>query len=65
MCRTIKCTLTNKTRKDTQLKFHDVMAVPTLLYGCETWALNRSDNRKIKTAEMRFLRHVAGYTRRD
>jgi hypothetical protein len=25
------------------------MAVPTLLYGCETWALNRSDERKIET----------------
>jgi hypothetical protein len=41
------------------------MAVPALLYGCETWALNRSDKRKTETAEMRFLRHVAGYTRRD
>jgi hypothetical protein len=41
------------------------MTVPTLLYGCETWVLNRSDKRKIETAEMRFLRHVAGYTRRD
>jgi hypothetical protein len=41
------------------------MAVPTLLYGCETWELNRSDERKIETADMRFLRHVAGHTRRD
>jgi hypothetical protein len=41
------------------------MAVPTLLYGCETWALNRSDKKKIETAEIRFLRYVAGYTRRD
>jgi hypothetical protein len=54
-----------KLRKDTQLKFYKVVAVPTLLYECETLALNRSDKRKIKTAEMRFLRHVAGYTRRD
>jgi hypothetical protein len=41
------------------------MTVPTLLYGCETQALNRCDNRKIETAQMRLLRHVAGYTRRD
>jgi hypothetical protein len=41
------------------------MAVPTFLYGCETLALNRSDKRKIETAEVRFLRHVAGHTRRD
>jgi hypothetical protein len=54
-----------KLRKDTQLKFYKVVAVPMLLYECETLALNRSDKQKIKTAEMRFLRHVAGYTRRD
>jgi hypothetical protein len=36
MSGTIKHTLTNKTRKDTQLKFYKVMAVPTHLYGCET-----------------------------
>jgi hypothetical protein len=41
------------------------MAVPTLLYECETWVLNRSDKRKIETAEMRFLRLDAGYTRGD
>jgi hypothetical protein len=40
-------------------------AVPTLLYGCETWALNRSDKRKIETAEIKFLRHVAGFSRKD
>jgi hypothetical protein len=27
--------------------------------------MNRSDKMKIETTEMRFLRHVAGYTRRD
>jgi hypothetical protein len=47
MCGTIKRTLTNKTRKDTQLKFYKVMAVPVLLYGCKNWALNRVDRRKI------------------
>jgi hypothetical protein len=41
------------------------MAVPTLLHECETLALRRGDKRKIETAEMRFLRNVAGYTRRD
>jgi hypothetical protein len=41
------------------------MATPMLLYGSETWALNRSDKRKIKTAEMRFLRYIAGYNRQD
>jgi hypothetical protein len=41
------------------------MAVPVLLYGCENWALNRVDRRKIETAEIKFLRRVAGYNLRD
>jgi hypothetical protein len=62
MCGTTKRTLTNKTRKDTQPKFYKVLAVPTLLRGCETWALNRRYKRKIEIAKMRFFRYVAGYT---
>ena len=38
------------------------MAVPVLMYGSENWSLNRSDERKIEAAEMRFLRPMAGYT---
>jgi hypothetical protein len=53
MCGTIKRTLINKTRKDTQLKFYKVMTVPVLLYGCENWALNTVDRRNIETAEMK------------
>jgi hypothetical protein len=64
MCGTIKQTLINKTRKDTQLKFYKVMAV-SVLYGCKNWALNREDRRKTETAEIKFLRRVAGYTFRD
>ena len=33
-----------------------------VVYGSENWSLNRSDKRKIKPAEMRFLRSMAGYT---
>jgi hypothetical protein len=65
MCGTIKRTLINKTRKDIQLKFYKVMAVPVLLYGCENWVLNTVDRRKTETAETKFLRRVAGYTLRD
>jgi hypothetical protein len=56
---------TNKTRKDKQLKFYKVMEAPVLLYGCENWALNRVDRRKIETAETKFLRRVVGFTLRD
>jgi hypothetical protein len=54
-----------KPEKTHNSNFTKFMAVPTLLYGCETWALNRNDKRKMETAEMRLLRHVAGHTRRD
>ena len=62
MCGTIRRTLKNKTLRKTQLKFYKTMAFPMLTYACENWTLNRSDRRKIETAEMKFLRSVAGYT---
>mgnify|MGYP000731146377 CR=1 FL=1 len=30
-----------------------------LLYGCENWALERKDKKKVETAQMRFLTKVA------
>ena len=38
------------------------MVVPVLMYDSDNWSLNRSDNRKIEAAEMRFLRPMAVYT---
>ena len=46
----------------TQIRFYKMMAVPVLMYGSENWSLNRSDKRKIETAEVRFVRPMAGYT---
>jgi hypothetical protein len=36
------------------------MEVPVLMYDSEHWSINRSDNRRIEAAEMRFL--ILGYT---
>jgi hypothetical protein len=41
------------------------MAVPMLTYASENWTINRSDKNKIESAEMKFLRSVAGYTLLD
>jgi hypothetical protein len=41
------------------------MAVPMLTYASENWTINRSDKKKIESAEMKFLRSVAGYTLLD
>jgi hypothetical protein len=64
-CGTIKGTLRNRTRKDTLLKFYKVMAAPMLTYGSEFWAMNKADRRAVEAAEMKFLRYVAGYSRKD
>lgn len=62
---TIKLTLLKKVRPETILKFYKVMAIPTLLYGSETWALTLAQLRRIEAAEMRLLRPLAGYTLYD
>jgi hypothetical protein len=54
-------TLKGKTQLPTQIQFYKVMAVHVLMYGTESWSLNRSDKRKIEAAEMKFLRPVAEY----
>jgi hypothetical protein len=41
------------------------MAVPMLSYVSENWTINRSDKKKIESAEMKFLHSVAGYTLLD
>jgi hypothetical protein len=39
---------------------------PTLVYGSEAWTLRRADERRLTSAEMRFMRRtVAGYTLLD
>jgi hypothetical protein len=37
------------------------MAIPTLLYGSECWALTKRQESRLEAAEMHFLRSVAGY----
>jgi hypothetical protein len=43
-------TLKNKTRKETNPKFYNIMAVPVLLYGSETWTLRKRDWNRIQAA---------------
>jgi hypothetical protein len=57
MCSTVKRTLKNKTRMETQVKFHEVMAISAGLCGSENWVLAEKDNR-IQAAEVRFKSNV-------
>jgi hypothetical protein len=47
------------------MKFYEVIARPTLLYGSETWTTTKWDVNRLEEAEMRFLRSVTGYTKLD
>jgi hypothetical protein len=63
ICGVIARTLKKKTRRETNLKFYKIMAVPVLLYGSETWTLRKRDWNTIQAAEMKYLRTVKGCTR--
>lgn len=42
-----------------------MLAVPAILYGSESWVLNKQTVSRIVATEMKCLRFVAGYTRMD
>lgn len=65
ICGTILRTLKGKTRKDTLLRFYNVMAIPQLLYGSETWVHKQKHLKRTQAAEMKFLRAVKGCTLHD
>jgi hypothetical protein len=41
------------------------MSVPVLTCRSEIWTVTKKHEAKNETAEMKFLRSVAGYTRKD
>ena len=54
-----------KPRKKTRIKLYNTLALPVLLYGCETWTVKARDVRRITAAEMKYMRRTAGYTWTD
>ena len=55
-----------KTRnEETLLKLYKITAVPTLLYGCESWTLQKKHGRRIEPGEMKFLTSFAGHRVND
>ena len=51
--------------KATKLRVINAMVVPTLLYGSETWTLQKRQRSKIQAMEMRYLRRIEGVSRLD
>jgi len=54
-----------KTLKKATIKLYNILALPVLLYGSETWTIKTRDARRIKEAEIKYMRRRAGYTLTD
>ena len=46
-------------------KVHKAVVRPAMMYGAETWAIKKTQEKKLDVAEMRMLRWMCGVTRRD
>jgi hypothetical protein len=47
------------------MKLHNTLALPVLLYGRETWTIIARDARRMRAAEMKYMRRIAGNTWTD
>ena len=48
-----------------QGKVYRTVVRPVLMYGAETWALKKAQEKKFDVAEMRMLRWMCGVTKLD
>ena len=46
-------------------KVYRTVVRPALMYGAETWALKKAQEKKLEVAEMRMLRWMCGVTKMD
>jgi hypothetical protein len=46
----------SQVQKHTRLKLNNILALRTLLYGCDTWAIREHDKSRITSAEIKFMR---------
>jgi hypothetical protein len=51
--------------KNTRIKLHNTLALPAAFHGSENWTINARDARRIKAAEMKYVRKTAGYIGTD
>ena len=49
----------------TKLRVYNAIVVPTLMYGSETWVLNKQQESAVQATEMRVLRRIVEKRRVD
>ena len=47
------------------MKIYNALALPAVLYGCETWAVREQDKCRITSAEMKLMKRVTKHTWQD
>ena len=52
-------------KKETKLRVFNAMVVPTLLYGYETWTVQKRHESRLQACEMMCLRRIEGVSRLD
>jgi hypothetical protein len=52
-------------QKHSRLKICNTLALPTLLYKCETWAIREQDKSRVTLVEMKIMRITTKYTWQD
>jgi hypothetical protein len=53
---------TSLVSRHTRIHIYKTLARPVLPYGSEAWTIRRTDERRLISAEMCFLRRTAGYS---
>ena len=51
--------------KEIKMRVFNAMVVLTLLYGCETWTVEKQHESRLQETEMRYLRRVEGVMKLD
>jgi hypothetical protein len=46
--------------KNIKIKIYRVIILPVILYGCETWSLTLTEERRLKVLENSMLRSIFG-----
>ena len=49
----------------TKLRLYKTLVIPVLLYGCETWKMNKGDDKRIDVFHNTYLRRILRIDRKD
>jgi hypothetical protein len=51
--------------ENVEIKLHETVVLPVVLYGCETWSVTLREERRVRELENRVLREIRGPKREE